>query len=308
MGEFSFGEALSAGFRLIGRKPLALLFWAAAYLLLLALPAVLVLVYFLPTVTAAVQDAAQHVGPPDPARMMALRSRMFGWQPTIWLLQVAAQTILMGAVFRGVLEPDNSRWGYLRVGRQELWLGLTYLVIAVMSIIMAVVLFLPLAIGAGLVAAAAEHGARTSPTGVALLCLAAFAAMGVMIWVLLRLSLALPMSFAQARFMLYESWDLTRGQAFKMFLVFLVLVLGLVLLELIVVATVGVSLIPRLKHAAPMAALLQDAKIDIIRRWGPTILGVLVVVSVVATAIRAIFVAPLAEIYRQLTASAPPAA
>ena len=35
----------------------------------------------------------------------------------------------------------------------------------------------------------------------------------------LRLSLALPMSFAQRRFRLYESWDLTRGQAGKMFLV-----------------------------------------------------------------------------------------
>jgi hypothetical protein len=304
MGDFSYGAALSSGFRLIARKPLALLWWSAAFLVLIGLPVMLFVVYVLPSIIAAIQETVRTAGPPDPFRMMELQSRMIGWQPGIWLLQIVTQTLLMGAVFRGVLEPENSRWGYLRLSRQELWLGLTYLVISIMALIMAFLLFLPLGVGIGMAAAAAEHGGGVSPVAMVAICVSLLAGLGVMLWVLLRLSLALPMSFAQARFMIYESWDLTRGKALRMFLVYLVLALGLLAFELVVVGTLGVSLASRVRHVERLTAFLQDARTDMLQRWIPTILGFLVAVSVVGTAIRAIFIAPLAEIYRELTATA----
>ena len=308
MGDFSFGAALNSGFRLIARNPLALLWWSAVFLVVVGLPVMLFVVYVLPSLIAAIQETVRNAGPPDPFRMMELQSRMLGWQPGIWLLQIVTQTLLMGAVFRGVLEPENSRWGYLRLSRQELWLGLTYLVISVMALIMAFLLFLPLGVGIGMAAAAAEHGGGASPVAMVVICVSLLAGMGVMLWVLLRLSLALPMSFAQARFMIYESWDLTRGQAWRMFLVYLVLAFGLLVFELIIVGTLGVSLASRVRHTAPLTAFLQDARADMLQPWIPTILGFLVAVSVIGTAIRAIFIAPLAEIYRELTATTEPKA
>src|SRR6185312_6765210 len=205
---------------------LAVLNWAVAYLVFVALPIFVILAHMLPDIVASYQEglaqAARHE-PPDPARLMALRARMFSYNPLIWLLSLAAQAVLMGAVFRAWLEPQDNRFGYLRLGLREVWLGLTYLVLLVMAAIMVLTLFIPIAIAVGVSAAAAPHGAGPGLPAVLLLCAIALAGGGVIVWVELRLCLALPMSFAQRRFVLYESWDLTRGLALKTFAVFLTL-------------------------------------------------------------------------------------
>jgi len=309
MERFSFGEAIGAGFRVIARYPLAVPIWAAVYVLFVAVPTIAVLAHVLPAAIASLQDAALNGhGRPDPAQIMALRARTFGWQPALWLLQVAVHTVVMAAVFRAVLEPQNSRWAFLRLGRQELWLGLTYLVLMVMTAIMIVMLFIPIAIASAIIAGVAQHGGPP-PTGAAmLLTVIGLAGVGVIVWVLLRLSLALPMSFAQARFMLYESWDLTHGQAFRMFLVYLVLGLGVVLFELAVAAVAGMTFLPALRHAAWAGGVGFEGLMSVIHQELPVLAGVVVVVAILAMAFHAILIAPLAEIYREVTAKAPPAA
>jgi hypothetical protein len=304
MEGFSFGQAIGAGFRVMGRNPVAVLMWAAVYLVFLLLPALALLRYVLPDMISAMQQAAEHAAEhtrPDPAAMMALRSRGYGLQPALWVLSVVVNTVVIGAIFRSVLEPEKGRFGYLRLGGQELWLGLTYLVITVMTVIMVFILVFPVAIAAGIGAAMAQHGTGTPLVGlvVTLLALGGF---GVILWVLLRLSLALPMSFAQGRFLLYESWDLTRGHALKMFGVYLVLVLGLAVLELIFVFTVGASVF-QARHADPQFASHFAGRIAqfVATSW-PTIAGFAVLISIIGMAVRTVTVAPLAEIYRELTA------
>jgi hypothetical protein len=207
----------------------------------------------------------------------------------------------MGAMFRAVLQPEAGRWGYLRLGRQELWLGLTYLVLLVMAFILMFVLFIPIAISIGILAAIGQHGGSETG-GVILLVIAGIVGAGAILWVLLRLSLALPMSFAKGRFLLYESWDLTRGHALKMFGVYLALVVGLWLFEILCAAAFAAVFWGRLQDAASWSALQPSAAVDMFRRYLPTMIGAGVVGSVVVMAIHAIFVAPLAEIYRELTA------
>lgn len=304
MDDFSFGDAIGAGFRVIGRNPLAVVIWAAAYLLLVGLPTVAFMANVVPAVLAAAQEAKAHVGRPDPEQFMAWRAGVFGWQPGLWLLSVVATTLLMGAMFRAVLQPQASRWGYLRLGRQELWLGLTYLVLLVMAFILMCVLFIPVAIASGIMAAISEHGGSATG-GVILLVIAGLVGFGAIVWVLLRLCLALPMSFAEGRFLLYESWDLTRGHALKMFGVYLALAVGLWLFELACVGAVAGIFWGRLQDAAGWSAVQPSVAIDMFRRYLPTIIGVGVVGSVVLMAVHAIFVAPLAEIYRELTAGEP---
>jgi hypothetical protein len=304
MDDFSFGNAIGAGFRVIGRNPLAVVIWAAAYLLLVVLPALAFLANVIPTVLAATQAAAAHVGRPDPAQFMAWRAGVFGWQPGIWLLSVVATALLMGAMFRAVLQPEAGGWGYLRFGRQELWLGLTYLVLMVMAFILMFALLIPMAIAIGVIAAISQHGESTTG-GVVLLVIAGLVGFGAILWVLLRLSLALPMSFAQGRFLLYESWDLTRGHALKMFGVYLALVAGLWLFEILCAAALAAVFWGHVQDAAGWSAVQPSAAIDMFRRYLPTIVGAGVVGSVVLVAVHAIFVAPLAEIYRELTAGEP---
>src|ERR1700755_1712497 len=79
MQSFSCGAAIGAGFRVIGRHPLAVLAWAAVYLIFVLAPALAVVRYVLPDVLAGVQQAAQQAAQhpglharPDPAALMAL--------------------------------------------------------------------------------------------------------------------------------------------------------------------------------------------------------------------------------------------
>jgi hypothetical protein len=307
MGSFSFGRAVGAGFRVIGRHPLAVLAWAAVYLVFVILPALALAAYALPALIAATKDMASHAGGPDLAQIMAFQTGVFGWQPAVWLLSVVVTTVVTGATFRAVLEPQNSRWAYLRLSRQELWLGLTLLVLVVMAFILMFLLLIPFGIGAGMTAAIAKHGGSTG-AAVLMLVLLGLVAMGVLVWLGLRLSLALPMSFAQARFLLYESWDLTRGQALRMFLVYLALAVGLWLVEVVVVILIAAWAYAHFGGAPPRMFADGVAPADVFRRFWPMIVGFAAIGSVVATAIRTIFVAPLAEIYRELTSEAGPAA
>ncbi len=75
------------------------------------------------------------------------------------------------------------------------------------------------------------------------------AAVWAIIWVGLRWSLALPLTFAEGRFRLFESWALTRGHALKLFglsvvLAVIVGVIGMVaecVLAVIVLSAVGLA-------------------------------------------------------------------
>jgi hypothetical protein len=307
MGGFSYGRAVTAGFRLVGRHPLAVLNWAVAYLVFVALPIFVILAYALPQIVAGYQEslaqAAHHLRP-DPARMMALRSRMFSYNPLIWLISLTAHAVFMGAVFRAWLEPGDSRFGYLRLGARELWLGLTYLVLAVMGVILLFTLFIPMAIAIGISAATSGHGGPGLPATV-LLCAIAAAGVGAVAWVELRLSLALPMSFAQRRFVLYESWDLTRGQALKMAGVVLSLVLLIVLVELVFVSVLGFSLRSWLVGFRSWDGLPHATLGDILRAIGPLVMAIAAVAVMAGTVIQVILVTPLAEIWRELSGAEP---
>jgi hypothetical protein len=304
MGSFSFGRAIGAGFGVIGRNPLAVAVWALVYLVFVIGPTFAVLRYVLPDALAmaqqAAQQAAQHPGVharPDPVAIMALRSRTSGLQPALWVLSMIVNAIVIGAIFRAVLEPENRRFAYLRLSRQELWLGLTYLVLVVMMAIMVLVLILPIGIAAGVSAALGLKAGSGLVAG-----LVSLVGIGLVVWVALRLSLALPMSFAQGRFLLYESWDLTRGQTGKMFGVYAVLILGLLALELAILIPLGMTVVRPMQHDPAFRENIAQWVSHFLRTAWPLIAGFAVVASVLGMAVRAITVAPLAEVYRELTA------
>ena len=91
-------------------------------------------------------------------------------------MQIVVHAILMGAVFRAVLTPDESRWAYLRLGRQEVALGLTNLVVAMLATIMVLTLVIPLRIALTVGVTAARHGHAPGPASLPML--AALACVG----------------------------------------------------------------------------------------------------------------------------------
>ena len=56
--------------------------------------------------------------------MMSLMGQINALSLLQWATSLASSALIVGAVFRAVLEPQNRRWFFLRLGRQEFWLAL----------------------------------------------------------------------------------------------------------------------------------------------------------------------------------------
>jgi len=299
MGDFSAGAAIGAGFRLIGREPLAFLAWAAAYLVVGILPQIGVLALIAPEWTRLTQEiassAAAHA-PMSSAEMLRAQAGMMQLQPLSWIAGLVSQTLVLSAIYRAVLFPEDRGFFYLRLSGRELWLGLAMLVLVVMVLLLFVVVMLPTALIMGLITALA----RDTPIAGLLIIPAMLIAFGVIVWVLLRLSLATPMSFAQRGFRLYESWDVTRGHAGKMFGVGLVLAIVVWLAEMVLLG-VALGLAGGFASLGQLSAWFQHPHFDL-ARLTPWILGGSVLAAVFSTGFFALFGAAWAETYRALTA------
>lgn len=286
MAVFSGNRAVGAGFRLIGREPLAFLAWTLAYVVLAILPQAWMFHTIL-TQMPALGDAQ-----PTMQEMIELQSRMLVIQPVSLLSSLLSYVVINGAVFRAVLQPDDRRFLYLRLGAQELWLGLVAVVIVVLFVIVMLVMFIPIGIIVGIAAASAGEAAAGLVTLVVMLLGAA-----LVTWLALRVLLALPMSFDQRNFRLPEALRLSRGHVGKMFLVFLALMLialaAQMLLFAISVGAVVAGVGPGGFDDADPTALLQGI--------GPGVwIAIGVVWALYMTGYSTLLSAALASIYKDL--------
>lgn len=306
MAGFSFGQTIGAGFGIVARKPLAVLIWAVAFLVLVTLPTFAVAIQGIPEMAAGYREMARqaaHGGAPDLGRILSIQSRIALLQWAVWLAQLLAYTILTGAIFRAVLEPQASKWAYLRLSRQELWLGLTNLVCGVLAIVAVLTLSVPLQIGAAIGDFGARQGHGPGLGATWFYYLIGLAGLGVILWALLRICLAPPMAFHRRRFALSEGWALTRGHTAKMFLTALVLVL-IVWLSQVAVAVLGRMLGIQGFVAHVSWGPGQQGSPVVLQQIGPLILGFVALSAVIGMTIFVIVVAPLASIYQQLTSKA----
>lgn len=300
MADFSGGAAISSGFRLIGRRPGAVLTWGVVYVLLAVLPQFLLMWSFLPDIVAfyreAFASAQSGVSPATNPDFVRLQAELNRFQPLQIVLGLVSLSIVNSAIYRSVLEPQNSAWGYLRLGAQELWVGLTTVVFYLVVFVAALVAIIPVAVVGAL---AAQSPSWT--TGLIIFLLAC-GAIFFIIWVCLRLSLGIPMSFAQKNFRLFESWSMTRGLGWKLFGVGLALLAIVIAVEVTLMA-IGVSIVSAtgLAQSGQLQAMFQHPPADLAARAIPWLVGVMVLYAVLIGLIFAIFTAPFADIYRQLS-------
>jgi hypothetical protein len=129
---------------------------------------------------------------------------------------------------------------------------------------------------------------------------AVLAVLGAGIWIAVRLSLALPMTFYEKRIRIFESWRLTKGRFWPLFGMY---VLSFVLV--IVISLLGTVIL------FPLAALLGGglsgasealrADYSSLGTWfGPVTLLSLVLSAILTAITNAVQVAPAAEAYREL--------
>ncbi len=292
MREVSVERALGAGFGLIRRHPGAIAAWAIVYIVIGVLPQFAVLSLMGPVWGEMMRNAAARAAPT--AEVLQAQARMAQIQPLTWLFSIVSQTLLFGAAYRAVLFPDERGLFFLRLGRRELWLGISLLVVYVGLVVVMVLVGVPIGIVAGVVAAVTRAGAAAAVFGfVAVLALFCFA-----IWVLLRFSLAPVMSFAEARLRLFGSWSTTRGHASQMFLVALVIAVIAIVAEL-VMGLVGLMLLGGPARLQQLGAMIRQNGFD----WGamaPIAFGFAPVLAALGACMYALMGGAWAQIYREL--------
>ena len=312
MARFSVTEAATAGFGVIGRKPLAVVGWAIALIVALVIPAALCFLAMGPELQALMQLAmTQKGGEPSPEamqQMMRAQSGMTAMNLLYWLWSSFIKAVFCAAVFRAVLEPRQSAWAYLRVGSRELWLTLLLLVETVLAMIAVFVIVLLVVVLTAVVAVSAGAG-NTTPA-VATACGGSLVAFGVILWLALRLSMAAPMTFVDNQFRLFESWSLTKGQGWRLLGVALLIVVFVLGLE-ILVGGVAVGLLfaaggslAALHGPGGFEAFMARPPAEILRALWPWLSAFGVVAALFAAVVQAIFYAPWAAIHRKLTSEA----
>lgn len=312
MAKFSVGGAATAGFGVIGRAPLAVLAWGVLILVMLVGPMAGLMwglipqfVEFFKSMPDPASTTPAATDPAMMARMMQLQTSMMGVNAISWVGGTLVNAVVAGAVFRAVLQPDQKRWAYLRLGKAELWLAVVTLVQGVLFMMayfavffIGFILFLIVYLVGS---AAGEGGKLIAGLLVVLVMLGAF---GTLIWAVLRLSMAGPMSFVESKFLLFESWTFTRGQSWRLLGMALILVAILLGLELVVYAILGVAAFGAWGGIKTMVEAMQGQPLEtwLHALWEIAAIGVVVLSFLSAVAMALVF-APWAKAYQALAAS-----
>lgn len=227
---FLIGDALTDGFRLIGRKPLNVMAWG----ILLTLP-VLLSAFLVIDMLASIGVDAMAAEEPGPEAFAAIM-RVQALSGLLNLLQMCVYVLVIAAVCRAVLWPGRApgRIFDLRVGMDEARVAVACVAIMIGCYgVLFVILLLAFAFGAALwmvsEAAAMSMGVIVGLAGL----------FGVA-WAALRASMIIPASVGLKDFAFVDGWRLTKGRVAPLLGLAVTTFLLAVLVQILIVTIVAV--------------------------------------------------------------------
>jgi hypothetical protein len=299
--EFAF-----EGFRIISRRPMAVLAWGVVLLIV----NVAGFGSFIPLMVPAIEQLAA-AGSPDPTLMPAILARMILPYFILLAVMIIGGAVVSCAIFRTALDGTKGRFGNLRLGGDEVRMIVVHLLFA--FVFFGIYLACLLAggvIGGGL-------GVALNAVNEDLVAIGVFIGIAVMvalmIWILLRLSLFAVQSFAEKTINLFGSWKLTKGNswtllggyllAFVLAIVVETVAMFVVWIVMAVVMVANMGAMQELSHSAgpPQFGTVMAA-------IAPMLIAYVTLFSLfVQPLMTAILVAPSAAAYRALSGRLPAA-
>ena len=287
---FSATDAAFEGFRVVRRHPLAILFWGLAYLIFFgALFGVFGGTFATLLATAERLEGTQ----PSPQDLEALGWTYMNFMGLMLPLALVLSAVLNAAVARAVLRPQEKAFGYMRLGGDELRVLAVSLILGIVFAAVSMVLFAIVGVLAGL-AAQANQG-----VGILVGVLTGLVAVAVLIWLGLRLSLAVPVTVAEKRIAPFASFALTKGHSLPL--------LGMGIIAVIMSSLVSIlGGIVSLPVTMAMGGMQDLATMDgqstaqILRAAGPMLLATGVIQAILSALQVAVIYAPFAAAYRDL--------
>ncbi|HEY0101911.1 MAG TPA: hypothetical protein VGB60_00395 [Brevundimonas sp.] len=305
MARFSIGTAIGDGFSLIRRRPLAVFVWGllmiapAAGSFALVFPAMGELIAQMP----APGEAEAYAGPPD-----QLMAQMMQLQAASMLLNIGLMLVMVvvyAAIFRTILRPGDSGAFSLRVGMDELRIGVVGLAIGV-GLYAAMLLLVVICAVVGF-AVWTAGGRVLFAVVVGLLVIAAMVAACIG---LARVSLIPPATLLYRDFAFSQGWRLAQGQTLRLFGLLVLIFLMILLVETVLLiggvtafAASGLASGFDWTQTGPDFNPFAAVSAWVARNWYWSVLGGLVGAFLYGV-LMTLAIAPFASACRQLAASA----
>ena len=286
---FSATDAAFEGFRVVRRAPLSLVFWALFYVAVMAVAFAMMGPSLASAMAAA--ERLESVGTPTLDDFMPIMNS-FGLVFSILLpVSLLSSAVMSAAIARSVLYPTQKALGYLRFGADELRVLAVSVALGIIFIVlMGLIWGMTFALGAAAV---------NTPVLWLIVVVFFLVAWAAFIWLLVRLSLAVPMTLAEKRIVLFDSFKLTKRHFWPLIgmaiiagvMSFVVSMLGSLVLMPIQLMSGGMERLATVE-GLNLVGMLQQA-------W-PAILSYVVVNAIISALQVAVIYAPFSAAYRDI--------
>lgn len=290
MKAFKASDAALEGFRITQENP-----WAFARWVFVSFAVSVLGAFVTVSMPAEVRDALATINAEETPTLKTLMDALLALAP-ILVFGLAVQCMMAAAVYRLILRHDDARFGYLRLGADEIRLMLLTVIYVLLFILFMVLITL----GAALVMAVVSFLGQSVAIFVG--AVAEFFLTGLLVFVAVRMSLAPVATFAEKRLAIFESWSLTRGHFWRLFGSYVlalacVVVLGFLAL-VIFTAIAGAFLLASGRPMADLAVVFQPDESSIRAYFTPALVAYMFVGSVFSALYYAVIAAPGAVAYQ----------
>ncbi|RZJ00648.1 MAG: hypothetical protein EON90_06415 [Brevundimonas sp.] len=298
MAHFSATDAALEGFRLARRNPKAVVVWALLALVFnFAIISVMIAIAG-PALTEL--NELNRAGPAaaNSARTLELAGPVMAGYLAMIPLAFIYLAVFSGAIFRGLVQPQDRAPGFLKLGGDELRLLATSIVVCVISMVAIFLISLILTILVGVIATAASGGGEPNLAvmipGILLLYVAIiFAALAIYV----KFSFAGPMTFVRKKILIFQSWGATNGRFWPLFGCYL---LAIVLGVIVTLLGAVIGLAAMMALGGSITALTSPNMSSLAAYFTPGMIAYLIVNSIVSGLTFAIYQAPAMTAYQAI--------